>query len=350
MAKKGRATVSILKSKREAHKKFVAKLSADDLAYLQNRARSGVIDGTIKDAEAALAERHRAVKRYKESQSRKPSLGLPSQFTFIKEPSISLKESGSGNKSVVEVDAGNGMKYLVKVKTEERPKTAAKSQRKTSTKPGQQVTTKLKRGSSRIQRVSGLKAGAGSNSNTHLSTRQKQTATTTKLQKTDIEKTLNPKQNSKSTTDLALALIPIIATSQKRHNVISGKQSKTGKLTQSTKQQSDTISKQDTEGKKESAQKRKQTPAVKKSSRQRLKTASASKKKAQQTTKSKQTTKTTPKAKKKTKQPLRSKEEEKEKVRKKMKKIEQAAYRFETVNTFGWIKDSRPAAKPRRIK
>ena len=52
-----------------------------------------------------------------------------------------------------------------------------------------------------------------------------------------------------------------------------------------------------------------------------------------------------------TKKPVaKTTEEDKKKQRKKIKKMKEDAFRFETVNTFGWIKDSKPAAKPRKIK
>lgn len=43
-------------------------------------------------------------------------------------------------------------------------------------------------------------------------------------------------------------------------------------------------------------------------------------------------------------------EDDKKKQRKKIKKMKDDAFRFETVNTFGWITDNKPAAKPRKIK
>lgn len=48
--------------------------------------------------------------------------------------------------------------------------------------------------------------------------------------------------------------------------------------------------------------------------------------------------------------PIKTTEEDKKKQRKKIKKMKEDAYRFETVNTFSWIKDSKPAAKPRKIR
>ena len=286
---------------------------------------SSNVKSTSKGARATLTERHRLANNTQRKTTTKTIQNKQTKQTH--------------NTKIIDAEINIG-KNQIELKGKTNPIVTKKNN----------SITQVKHGSPRTQRVSALKSGTVSSSNTHLSTRQKQTATSTKLRKTDIEKTLKPKQNSKSTTELSLALIPTVASSQKRQNVISGKQSKTGKLVQSTKQQPQIKPKPDTESKKESEQKIKQTPGVKISSQQKLKRASAFKETAQQITKSKQATKTTPKAKKKTKQPLRSKEEEKEKVRKKMKKIEQAAYRFETVNTFGWIKDSRPAAKPRRIK
>lgn len=53
---------------------------------------------------------------------------------------------------------------------------------------------------------------------------------------------------------------------------------------------------------------------------------------------------------KKKKPVAKTTEEDKKKQRKKIKKMKEDAFRFETVNTFGWIKDSKPAAKPRKIK
>lgn len=53
---------------------------------------------------------------------------------------------------------------------------------------------------------------------------------------------------------------------------------------------------------------------------------------------------------KKKPKPVKSIEEDKKKQRKKIKKMKEEAYRLETVNTFAWITDTKPAAKPRRIK
>lgn len=295
-------------------------------AITHNRASRNV-KSTAKKTNAALTAKNRKSKNIRRKTTKTTTKNTKSKQT-----------KPTHNTVIIEADVNLG---------KDQNGLTGKRNNKTVPQKNKRIT-QIRLESSTSQRTAALKVGSTSSLNTNLTTRKIQKTALTKQQMTKIKRNLSPKQKSKSIPDFKLSLIPTISTYQKGKNMVSVTQAGTGKSTHPISQQPKP--KPDADSKKDSDPKIKQTPTVKRSSQQKVKEASAFDEMTQQTLKLKQVTKTTPTSKKKRKSRLKSNEEEVEKGRKKIKKMKEEAYRFETVNTFGWIKDNRPAAKPRRIK
>lgn len=268
--------------------------------------------------------------RFVKSKSSKKS---GSTTTRRRPTSEQVKNSGAGKtkdgktiftnskgEQFVEVDNGNGTKARVRLKSSEagqqKPSKATSSKRKGKTiteKPAPKRNNRKTTG-----KTTGTKQSAEQQSQT--------------VKKREVVRVISGGQTNISGAAQTLSVLK----KQNNNTVVDGGETTTGQTESSVTGSSTTnkpasTSQQTTSSRVKSAEKRETQTTGTPRARAKPKAAPAVRPK-----KKKPVAKTT--------------EEDKKKQRKKIKKMKEDAFRFETVNTFGWIKDSKPAAKPRKIK
>ena len=233
------------------------------------------------------------------------------------------KDSNTGKKSgnntgkktdySAEVDAGNGMMMKTRGKSSE---TGSQKQSKSTSQKGKSKSSS-KNTTPKNPRKDNTKSASGEK----------------KVQKRDAVKVFSAGQ-----TELAGKKLKVTVSQTQTRIQLDGDTPEKG-TTSTTKDTSTSTTTNAESGKSQ----QKVSSRVKSASKSKTETANVPK------TRRKTATTTTVKPVKKPK-PVKSIEEDKKKQRKKIKKMKEEAYRLETVNTFGWITDKKPAAKPRRIK
>lgn len=222
----------------------------------------------------------------------------------------------------VEVDAGRGMKYKVRVKPQEgdaqKASKATSAKRKTQTMPKKQAVKTSQR------------KQAGKSAGTKNPPEQKsQTVSKQKSVRAAAAGEMSVSGASKTMTVL-----------KQKVNQTTG----TGE-TGTTGQTGSTVVDSTTAGKTDTAEVTLQRVSS------RAKSASKSETETRGVTRAKNKARPVPTVKPvKKPKPVKKLDDEKKKQKRKMKEMEKEAFRFETVNTFGWIKDTKPAAKPRKIR
>lgn len=222
----------------------------------------------------------------------------------------------------VEVDAGRGMKYKVRVKPQEggaqKASKATSAKRETQTMPKKQAVKTSQR------------KQAGKSAGTKNPPEQKsQTVSKQKSVRAAAAGEVSVSGASKTMTVL-----------KQKVNQTTG----TGE-TGTTGQTGSTVVDSTTAGKTDTAEVTLQRVSS------RAKTASKSETETRGVTRAKNKARPVPTVKPvKKPKPVKKLDDEKKKQKRKMKEMEKEAFRFETVNTFGWITDKKPAAKPRKIR
>ena len=268
--------------------------------------------------------------RFVKSKSSKKS---GSTTTRRRPTSEQVKNSGAGKtkdgktiftnskgEQFVEVDNGNGTKARVRLKPSETAQ--QKPSKATSSKKKGKTITEKPAPKRNIRKTTGKSAG----------TKQSAEQQSQTVKKREVVRVVSGGQTNISGAAQTLSVLK----KQNNNTVVDGGGTTTG-------QTEGTVTGSTTTNKPASTSQQTTSSRVKSAEKRETQTTGTPRARAKP--------KAVPAVRPKKKKPVaKTTEEDKKKQRKKIRKMKEDAFRFETVNTFGWIKDSKPAAKPRKIK
>ena len=268
--------------------------------------------------------------RFVKSKSSKKS---GSTTTRRRPTSEQVKNSGAGKtkdgktiftnskgEQYVEVDNGNGTKARVRLKSSETSQ--QKASKATSSKRKGKTITEKPAPKRNIRKTTGKTTG----------TKQSAEQQSQTVKKREVVRVVSGGQTNISGAAQTLSVLK----KQNNNTVVDGGGTTTG-------QTEGTVTGSTTTNKPASTSQQTTSSRVKSAEKRETQTTGTPRARAKP--------KAAPVVRPKKKKPVaKTTEEDKKKQRKKIRKMKEDAFRFETVNTFGWIKDSKPAAKPRKIK